>query len=84
MPAVLAMVLMLVTMILPSMAVVREKEIGTLEQIIVTPLQPWQLILGKLVPFVVIGLLDLLLVVGAGARRLRRAAARLAAAAGAA
>src|SRR6188768_847733 len=46
-PAVLAMVLMLVTMMLPSMAVVREKEIGTLEQISVTPLRPWQLILGK-------------------------------------
>ena len=61
-PAVLAMVLMLVTMILPSMAVVREKEIGTLEQIIVTPLRPWQLILGKLAPFVLIGLLDMLLV----------------------
>ena len=63
-PAVLAMVLLLVTMILPSMAVVREKEIGTLEQIIVTPLQPWQLMIGKLVPFVVIGLLDTLLIVG--------------------
>jgi ABC-2 type transport system permease protein len=62
-PAVLAMVLMLVTMMLPSMAVVREKEIGTLEQISVTPLRPWQLILGKLAPFVVIGILDLLLIV---------------------
>jgi drug efflux transport system permease protein len=62
-PAVLAMVLILVTMMLPSMAVVREKEIGTLEQISVTPLQPWQLILGKLAPFVLIGILDLLLIV---------------------
>jgi len=62
-PAVLAMVLMLVTMMLPSMAVVREKEIGTLEQISVTPLQSWQLILGKLVPYVVIGLVDMLLIV---------------------
>ena len=61
-PAVIAMVLMLVTMILPSMAVVSEKEIGTLEQLIVTPLRPWQLILGKLSPFVVIGMLDLLLI----------------------
>jgi ABC-2 type transport system permease protein len=61
-PAVLAMVLLLVTMILPSMAVVREKEIGTLEQIIVTPLQSWQLILGKLTPFVIIGLIDLSLI----------------------
>jgi len=63
-PAVLAMVLMLVTMILPSMAVVREKEIGTLEQIIVTPLKAWQLLIGKLSPFVVIGLVDMLLITG--------------------
>ncbi len=62
-PAVLAMVLMLVTMMLPSMAVVREKEIGTLEQISVTPLQPWQLILGKLTPFAIIGLLDTVVIV---------------------
>ena len=61
-PAVLAMVLMLVTMILPSMAVVKEKEIGTLEQLIVTPLRPWQIILGKLTPFVVVGMVDLLLI----------------------
>jgi ABC-2 type transport system permease protein len=61
-PAVLAMVLMLVTMILPSMAVVREKEIGTLEQIIVTPLKAWQLVVGKLAPFVVIGLVDMLFI----------------------
>ncbi|HKH44238.1 MAG TPA: ABC transporter permease [Thermoanaerobaculia bacterium] len=61
-PAILAMVLMLVTMILPSVAVVREKEIGTLEQLIVTPLRPWQLILGKLTPFVIVGMLDLLVV----------------------
>jgi ABC-2 type transport system permease protein len=61
-PAVLAMVLMLVTMMLPAMAVVREKEIGTLEQISVTPLRPWQLVVGKLVPFVIIGLFDLLLI----------------------
>ena len=63
-PAVLAMVLLLVVMILPSMAVVREKEIGTLEQIIVSPLAPWQLIVGKLAPFVAIGLIDVLLATG--------------------
>ncbi|MEO8360042.1 MAG: ABC transporter permease [Vicinamibacteria bacterium] len=62
-PAVLAMVLMLVTMMLPSMAVVREKEIGTLEQISVTPLQPWQLIIGKLTPFAIIGMLDTTVIV---------------------
>jgi ABC-2 type transport system permease protein len=61
-PAILAMVLMIVTMVLPSMAIVREKEIGTLEQISVTPLKPWQMIVGKLLPFAGIGVLDLLLV----------------------
>ena len=61
-PAILALTLMLTTMILPSMAVVREKEIGTLEQIIVTPIRSWQLILGKLIPFGLIGLLDMVLV----------------------
>ena len=61
-PAILAMVLMLVTMILPSMAVVREKEMGTLEQIIVTPIRPWHLVIGKLFPFACIGFLDTLLV----------------------
>ena len=63
-PAILAMVLMMVTMISPSMAVVREKEIGTLEQIIVTPVRSWQLIVGKLMPFALIGLIDLLVVTG--------------------
>lgn len=62
-PAVLAMVLMLVTMMLPSMAVVREKEIGTLEQISVTPLRPWQLIVGKLTPFAIIGMIDTAVIV---------------------
>jgi len=61
-PAILAMVLMLVTMILPSMAVVREKEMGTLEQIIVTPIRPWHLVLGKLFPYACVGFLDTLLV----------------------
>jgi ABC-2 type transport system permease protein len=61
-PAVFALVLMLVTMLLPSMAIVREKEAGTLEQLNVTPLRPWQLIVGKLLPFAIIGLIDLLLV----------------------
>src|SRR5207249_3601008 len=61
-PAILALVLLLTTMILPSMAIVREKEIGTLEQIIVTPIRPWQLIVGKLFPFAVIGLFVLALV----------------------
>ncbi len=63
-PAVLAMILMIMTMMLSAMAVVREKEIGTLEQIIVTPIRSWQLIAGKLLPFALIGLVQVFLVTG--------------------
>lgn len=61
-PGVLGMVVMLMTMMLTSMAVVREKEAGTLEQLIVTPIRPAELIAGKLVPFVLIGFADVLIV----------------------
>ena len=58
-PAVLAMILMVMTLLLSAMGVVREKEIGTLEQLIVTPIRPWQLLVGKLTPFAVIGLVQM-------------------------
>lgn len=61
-PAVLAMILMTLTMLLSAMAVVREKEIGTLEQLMVTPLRPWQLLVGKLAPFGLIGAAQVFLV----------------------
>jgi ABC-2 type transport system permease protein len=61
-PAVLAMVLMLMTMLLSAMGVVREKEIGTMEQLIVTPIRPWQLLVGKLAPFAIIGVIQTFLV----------------------
>jgi ABC-2 type transport system permease protein len=61
-PAVLALVLMVMTMILSAMGVVREKEIGTMEQLIVTPIRSWQLLVGKLFPFAVIGFIQTLLV----------------------
>ncbi len=54
-PGVLVLLLLVTTMNLTSMAVVREKEIGTLEQIMVTPIKPSELIIGKLVPFTIIG-----------------------------
>lgn len=61
-PGVLALLLLVVTANLSSMAIVREKEIGTLEQLNVTPLTRWELILGKLLPYSVIGFFDVLLV----------------------
>jgi ABC-2 type transport system permease protein len=60
-PAVLALILMVMTLLLSAMGVVREKEIGTLEQLIVTPIQSWQLLLGKLTPFAVIGIVQMCL-----------------------
>jgi ABC-2 type transport system permease protein len=61
-PGVLALVLLIVTTNLSAMAIVREKEVGTLEQLNVTPLQRWELIAGKLLPYGLIGLVDILLV----------------------
>lgn len=54
-PGVVCLILMIITTVLASMAIVKEKEIGTLEQLIVTPIKPYQLIIGKLAPFTIIG-----------------------------
>jgi drug efflux transport system permease protein len=62
-PGILALVLLVVSTTLSSMAIVREKELGTLEQLNVTPLARWELIVGKLVPYAVLGMVDALLVV---------------------
>ena len=61
-PGVLALILMITTMMLTSMAIVREKEIGTIEQLMVTPIKTFELILGKVVPFALIGFIDVGLV----------------------
>jgi ABC-2 type transport system permease protein len=61
-PGVVGMVLMLITMMLTSLGIVREKEDGTMEQLLVTPIKPHELILGKLIPFTVIGFLDVVIV----------------------
>ena len=61
-PAVLAMVLMVMTLLLSAMGVVREKEVGTMEQLIVTPIRPWQLLVGKLAPFALIGIVQVFLI----------------------
>lgn len=65
-PGIMAVLVMLVTLMLTGMAVVREKEVGTIEQIMVTPIRPIEFILGKCAPFVVIGYVDVLLVTAVG------------------
>ena len=64
-PGLLALVMLVMTQMLTSLAVVKEKEIGTMEQLIVTPLGIRDILLGKLLPFTVIGVVDILLVIGA-------------------
>lgn len=54
-PAVIAMLVMVVTMVLSSMAVVREKEMGTIEQVVVTPISRSEFIIGKTLPFILMG-----------------------------
>ncbi|MDO9386723.1 MAG: ABC transporter permease [Thiobacillus sp.] len=61
-PGVIAVVVLLISLLLTAMAIVREREIGTMEQLMVTPIQPFELILGKTLPFVLISFIDVLVV----------------------
>jgi ABC-2 type transport system permease protein len=61
-PGVIAMIVMLVITLLTAMAIVREKEIGTLEQLMVSPIRPRELILGKSIPFILVGYADMILI----------------------
>ena len=61
-PGLMGTIIMLITLMLTSMAIVREKEIGTMEQLMVTPVKPIEIILGKTLPFVFVGLFQALLI----------------------
>ena len=65
-PGLIAVIMMLITALLTSLTVAREWETGTMEQLISTPVRPPELILGKLAPYFVIGMVDMLLSVLAG------------------
>jgi ABC-2 type transport system permease protein len=65
-PGVIASIAFLLPIILTAQAIVREREIGTLEQIMVTPIRSWELILGKTLPFAFIGFLDVIMIAGIG------------------
>jgi ABC-2 type transport system permease protein len=64
-PGVIVNIIALVTIMLTAMSIVREKEIGTMEQLMVTPIRPLELIMGKLLPFAMVGIVDVALVVAA-------------------
>ena len=61
-PGVIAIIVTMMSLLLTAMAIVKEKEIGTMEQLIVSPLTPLDLISGKLIPFAVIALVQITLV----------------------
>jgi ABC-2 type transport system permease protein len=65
-PGIAAMLLVIVTTFTSAMGLAREREMGTLEQVLVTPIRPLVLLVGKMAPFVVIGLVDVTLLVGVG------------------
>jgi ABC-2 type transport system permease protein len=64
-PGIVGLLLSIITLLLTSLAIVKEKEIGTLEQLIVTPIKPYQLIIGKLIPFVILGFVAVIIVLTA-------------------
>ena len=65
-PAVIGMILFAITAILTATAVVRERERGTIEQLIVTPIRSWELVLGKIMPYTILGLFDTLMILFIG------------------
>ncbi|MBI5293026.1 MAG: ABC transporter permease [Chloroflexi bacterium] len=65
-PAMIGLILQFLTTILTATAVVRERERGTIEQLIVTPIRAWELVVGKLIPYVVIAFIDTVEILVAG------------------
>jgi ABC-2 type transport system permease protein len=57
-PGVIGMILSFITSILTATTIVRERERGTIEQLIVTPIRSWELIAGKLLPYVILGFIE--------------------------
>jgi ABC-2 type transport system permease protein len=65
-PGVIGMILYAITSILTATSVVRERERGTIEQLIVTPIRPWELVVGKILPYVILAFIDTLEVLAIG------------------
>ena len=64
-PGVAANILMMITLMLTGQAIIREKEIGTMEQLMVTPMRPLELMLCKTLPFAVVGIIDMIIITAA-------------------
>lgn len=65
-PGLIAMILVMICALLTSISISREKEMGTMEQILVSPVSATEILLGKVLPYILLGLLDALLILGVG------------------
>jgi ABC-2 type transport system permease protein len=65
-PGIIGLILAFSTLILTAVSIVREREVGTLEQLMVTPLKSWQIIIGKIAPFALLGFVEITIVMVAG------------------
>jgi len=65
-PGIIAVIMMIVGAILTALSIVKEKERGTIEQILVSPIRPLEMMIGKIVPYVILAVLDLTIVIAAG------------------
>jgi ABC-2 type transport system permease protein len=65
-PGIMAMILMMISALLTSVAIAREKETGTMEQMLVSPVRPYQIVVGKVLPYIILAFADatLILLVG--------------------
>lgn len=59
-PGVIGMILFFITALLTASSIVRERERGTIEQLIVTPIRPWELVIGKILPYTILAFIDTL------------------------
>ncbi|MGA2824300.1 MAG: ABC transporter permease [Bacteroidales bacterium] len=65
-PGIMAMLLMLISALMTSLSITREKELGTMELLLVSPLRPIQIIIGKVIPYVVLAFIDSCIILGMG------------------
>jgi len=65
-PGVIAVIMMIVGQSWTALSIVKEKERGTIEQILVSPIRPTEMMLGKIVPYVILAFVDLMIIVTAG------------------